>query len=116
MGFRAAARDPPSRTARDDVETIGRPADVLVCATGFKLMTPGDALPYPVVGRHGIELGAFWDEHRYQSYQGVSVPGFPLPVTNEIGAFLIKDIFLLGAALWSAAESLRAVRLRSPAP
>ena len=32
------------------------------------------------------------------------------------GAFLIKDIFLLGAALWSAAESLRAVRLRSPAP
>ncbi len=46
----------------------------------------------------------------------VSVPGFPLPVTNEIGAFLIKDIFLLGAALWSAAESLRAVRLRSPAP
>jgi len=45
----------------------------------------------------------------------VSVPGFPLPVTNETGAFLIKDIFLLGAALWSAAESLRAVRLHAPA-
>jgi uncharacterized membrane protein YkgB len=45
----------------------------------------------------------------------VSVPGFPLPVTNETGAFLVKDIFLLGAALWSAAESLRAVRLHSPA-
>lgn len=54
-----------------------RPIDVLVCATGFKLMTPGDALPYPVVGRQGVELGAFWDQHRYQSYQGVSVPGFP---------------------------------------
>ena len=40
----------------------------------------------------------------------VSVPGFPLPVTNEVGAFLIKDLFLLGAALWSAAESLRALR------
>ena len=40
----------------------------------------------------------------------VSVPGFPLPVTNETGAFLLKDAFLLGAALWSAAESLRAVR------
>jgi reactive chlorine resistance protein C len=40
----------------------------------------------------------------------ISVPGFPLPVTNEIGAFLIKDLFLLGAAVWSAAESLRAVR------
>src|SRR5229473_669261 len=42
----------------------------------------------------------------------VSVPGFPLPVPNEIGGFLVKDLFLLGAALWSAAESLRAVRSR----
>jgi len=42
----------------------------------------------------------------------VSVPGFPLPVPNEIGAFLVKDLFLLGAALWSAAEALRAVRSR----
>ena len=41
-----------------------------------------------------------------------SVPGFPLPVPNEVGGFLIKDLFLLGAALWSAAESLRAVRAR----
>ena len=42
----------------------------------------------------------------------VSVPGFPLPVPNEIGAFLVKDLFLLGAALWSGAEALRAVRSR----
>jgi reactive chlorine resistance protein C len=42
----------------------------------------------------------------------VSVPGFLLPVPNEVGGFLIKDVFLLGAALWSAAESLRAVRRR----
>jgi len=42
----------------------------------------------------------------------VSVPGFPLPVPNETGAFLVKDLFLLGAALWSAAEALRAVRSR----
>jgi len=42
----------------------------------------------------------------------VSVPGFPLPVPNEIGAFLVKDLFLLGAALWSSAEALRAVRSR----
>ncbi|MFL5313080.1 MAG: YkgB family protein [Myxococcales bacterium] len=41
-----------------------------------------------------------------------SVPGFPLPVPNEIGAFLVKDLFLLGAALWSAAEALRAARSR----
>jgi len=42
----------------------------------------------------------------------VPVPGFPLPVPNEVGAFLVKDLFLLGAALWSAAEALRAVRSR----
>jgi len=42
----------------------------------------------------------------------VSVPGFPVPVPNEIGGFLVKDLFLLGAALWSAAESLRSVRSR----
>src|SRR5947208_1905269 len=42
----------------------------------------------------------------------VSVPGFPVAVPNEIGAFLVKDLFLLGAALWSAAEALYAVRRR----
>jgi uncharacterized membrane protein YkgB len=43
----------------------------------------------------------------------ISVPGFPLPVTDATGGFLIKDLFLLGAALWSTAESLYALRLRS---
>jgi hypothetical protein len=43
----------------------------------------------------------------------ISVPGFPLPVTDATGGFLIKDLFLLGAALVSTAESLYAVRLRS---
>jgi uncharacterized membrane protein YkgB len=38
-----------------------------------------------------------------------SVPGFPLPVTNETGFFLVKDVFLLGAALASAAEALGAI-------
>ena len=39
----------------------------------------------------------------------VSVPGFPLPVPNAMGAFLLKDVFLLGAAVWSAAEARRAL-------
>lgn len=38
----------------------------------------------------------------------IAVPGFPLPVPNELGWFLIKDVFLLGAALLSAAEALTA--------
>jgi uncharacterized membrane protein YkgB len=40
----------------------------------------------------------------------VDVPGFALPVPNELGAFVIKDVFLLGAALASAAEALAAWR------
>jgi uncharacterized membrane protein YkgB len=40
----------------------------------------------------------------------VSVPGFPVPVPGETGGFLIKDLFLLGAAAWCTRESLRTVR------
>jgi reactive chlorine resistance protein C len=40
----------------------------------------------------------------------LNVPGFALPVPNELGAFVIKDVFLLGAALASAAEALAAWR------
>ena len=40
------------------------------------------------------------------------VDGFPLPVPKASGGFLIKDVFLLGAAVWSAGEAMRAVRNR----
>lgn len=40
----------------------------------------------------------------------LSVPGFALPIPNELGAFVLKDVFLLGAALFSAAEALAAHR------
>jgi uncharacterized membrane protein YkgB len=43
----------------------------------------------------------------------VSVPGFPVPVTSGSGAFVVKDVFLLGATLWSTAESLYALRQRA---
>jgi reactive chlorine resistance protein C len=36
---------------------------------------------------------------------------YPLPVpTSAAGAFLMKDVFLLGAAIWTAGEALRSVR------
>lgn len=37
-----------------------------------------------------------------------SVPGFPLPLPAGGGGFLIKDVFLLGASLWTAGEAARA--------
>jgi uncharacterized membrane protein YkgB len=35
-----------------------------------------------------------------------SVPGFPLPLATSTGAFLLKDVFLLGAAIVTAGEAL----------
>jgi uncharacterized membrane protein YkgB len=37
-----------------------------------------------------------------------SAPDFPLPLPNIVGWFLVKDLFLLGAAVWSAGEALQA--------
>jgi cation diffusion facilitator CzcD-associated flavoprotein CzcO len=51
--------------------------DVLVLATGFKVFDPGNFPKYPVTGSHGRDLERWWREHRYQAYEGVSVPGFP---------------------------------------
>jgi cation diffusion facilitator CzcD-associated flavoprotein CzcO len=51
--------------------------DVLVLATGFKVFEPGNMPPFSTKGSGGIDLNDFWQTHRYQSYQGVSVPGFP---------------------------------------
>ena len=51
--------------------------DVLVLATGFKVFEEGNMPPYPVTGRDGADLSAFWSEHRYQAYEGASVPRFP---------------------------------------
>ncbi|QIS11459.1 flavin-containing monooxygenase [Nocardia arthritidis] len=54
-----------------------REFDMVLCATGFRVMEKGATPAYPIYGRGGIELGEFWDTNRYQAYQGVSVPGFP---------------------------------------
>lgn len=51
--------------------------DVLILATGFKVMDTDNVPTYPVAGRGGQSLARFWDEHRLQAYEGVSVPGFP---------------------------------------
>jgi cation diffusion facilitator CzcD-associated flavoprotein CzcO len=51
--------------------------DVLILATGFRVFEKGNMPPYPVIGRDGVDLGEWWDENRFQAYEGVSVPGFP---------------------------------------
>ncbi|MBO0676510.1 NAD(P)/FAD-dependent oxidoreductase [Mycolicibacterium sp. S2-37] len=51
-------------------------ADVLILATGFKVMDV-DAVPFTVTNGDGETLSAFWEQHRMQAYEGVSIPGFP---------------------------------------
>jgi cation diffusion facilitator CzcD-associated flavoprotein CzcO len=53
------------------------PFDILVLATGFKVFESGNMPAYPVKGASGLDLERFWSEHRFQAYEGVSVPGFP---------------------------------------
>lgn len=51
--------------------------DILICATGFKVFESGNMPPFPVSGVGSRDMETWWDENRYQSYEGVSVPGFP---------------------------------------
>ncbi|GAB3020513.1 flavin-containing monooxygenase [Mycobacterium bourgelatii] len=51
--------------------------DVLILATGFKVMDTDSVPTYAVAGSGGRSLSRYWDENRLQAYEGVSVPGFP---------------------------------------
>ncbi len=54
-----------------------RQIDTLVLATGFHLQEEGNFPAFPVYGRDGIEQGKHWREHGYESYEGISVTGYP---------------------------------------
>lgn len=54
-----------------------RDADVLILATGFKVLDVENVPTYRVTGSGGRSLSRFWEENRMQAYEGVSVPGFP---------------------------------------
>jgi cation diffusion facilitator CzcD-associated flavoprotein CzcO len=69
-----AGIEPEGVRTRDGVL---RPVDVLIAATGYRVFEKGNIPSFPVFGRGGRELGEFWEQHRLQSYEGVSIPGFP---------------------------------------
>ncbi|MFI6097762.1 flavin-containing monooxygenase [Lentzea sp. NPDC051213] len=50
--------------------------DVLVLATGFNLWDTNFPA-FEIIGRDGKDLGAWWRQHRFQAYEGMTVPGFP---------------------------------------
>ncbi len=72
--------DPIARVTKSGIETQGgeqRDVDVLICATGYDVFNRTCMPGYEVIGRDGVELGAFWETNRYQAYEGATVPGFP---------------------------------------
>jgi cation diffusion facilitator CzcD-associated flavoprotein CzcO len=51
--------------------------DVLILATGFKVLDTENVPTFAVTGSGGRSLAQFWNENRLQAYEGVSIPGFP---------------------------------------
>ncbi len=83
-----------------------RPVDTLILATGFKVFEKGNTPPYDVIGRGGVELGQFWHDHRYQAYEGATVPGFP-------NLFLVLGPYATTGSSWFSmveAQTSHAVR------
>ncbi|MEV6279686.1 NAD(P)/FAD-dependent oxidoreductase [Nocardia sp. NPDC051832] len=88
--------------------------DVLVCATGFKVMGKGTTPAFPVRGVGGLDLNEFWDEHRFQAYQGVSVPKFPnfFMITGPYGFAAGSYIAMIECTSRHAARAIGEARRR----
>ncbi|MDT5065825.1 MAG: hypothetical protein QOK02_1980 [Mycobacterium sp.] len=54
-----------------------RDVEVLILATGFKVMDTDEQPTYPLTGSGGLSWREYWNDHRLAAYEGVSVPGFP---------------------------------------
>ncbi|MFC9998006.1 flavin-containing monooxygenase [Nocardia sp. NPDC127526] len=71
--------DPITEITRTGVRThqTHHEVDILIMATGFKVMESGNMPTFDLHGSDGLRLEEWWDTHRLQAYEGVSVPGFP---------------------------------------
>lgn len=54
-----------------------RPIDTLILATGYKVWEKGNFPAFDVIGKNGVELGEWWNQNGYQSYEGITIHGFP---------------------------------------
>lgn len=54
-----------------------RRVDAIVCATGFQFFRRTSMPTFEVFGKERVNLGDFWQEHRFQAYEGATIPGFP---------------------------------------
>ncbi len=54
-----------------------REVDTLICGTGFQVFQKGSVPTFRVHGKGDLEISDFWEEHRYQAFEGATVPEFP---------------------------------------
>lgn len=54
-----------------------RRVDAIVCATGFQFFKRTSMPTFEVFGKNRSNLGDFWQKHRFQAYEGTTIPGFP---------------------------------------
>ena len=54
-----------------------REIDTLICATGFEVFQKGSVPTYRLLGKNGLDISDFWEQHRYQAFMGATVPNFP---------------------------------------
>lgn len=89
--------------------------DVLVCATGFKVMAKGYTPPFPLHGVDGLDIGNFFHSNRYQAYQGVSVPKFPncFLITGPYGFAAGSYIAMIECTSRHAARAISETRRRA---
>jgi cation diffusion facilitator CzcD-associated flavoprotein CzcO len=90
-----------------------RPVDTLILATGFSLWE--DNFPaFRVLGRAGKDLGAWWRETRFQSYEGITMPGFPnlFSVPTPYGYNGLSFFTTIEAQMKHMARCLREMRRR----
>jgi len=72
--------DPIAKVTSNSIVTkdgTTREIDTLILATGFNLFDYGSIPGFAVLGEDGVDVRDWWVEHKFQSYEGLSVPGFP---------------------------------------
>ncbi|AMU75750.1 flavin-containing monooxygenase [Mycobacteroides abscessus] len=94
---------------------VSHEIDVLVCATGFKVMAKGYTPPFPLHGMGGLDISDFFHENRYQAYQGVSVPNFPnfFLITGPYGFAAGSYLAMIECTSRHAARAISETRRRS---
>lgn len=88
--------DPISRIQGNSVQTHDGHSiqlDALICATGFSVFDENIVPSFKTFGLKGIELGAYWQQNRFTSFQGISVPNFP-------NYFMIFGPYSAASASW----------------